>query len=289
MAQMTLSDLSTQVLDWLPGKSTAAIARAANLALRKLYGLAGPTLRSTLTTTAIYETGTVAITQGATSITLTGGTWASGTDGQLVRCQGENTWYGFTRLTGGTGTLSSGFGGSDLTVGTHTMAYAFYDLPTTLSAMFNIWRDPTTRLTRMNDEEFTRFMGGPQSPGQPRQYALVKGTHASNSAVRVLLAPYPDAVYTYTVAGRARPTLFANSSPTTEYSGLPEEYDMALLAGTLEYLMDQRDAQSRSAWWHAAWKEALSEAQATQNEGFDGQYAEATTGAQWNLWQEGPI
>ena len=288
MAQMSLSDLQTQVLDWLPGKSTAAIARAANLALRKLYAYAGPTLRTTLSSTAPYTTGTVAIANGATAVTMATGTWAASTDGQLIQCEGEPTWYGLTRLTANTGTLSSAFAGADLTVGTYTVAYAFYDLPTTLSAVFNIWRDPRTRLTRMNDEEYARWMSSPQSPGMPLQYAVVKGTHASNSAVRIQLVPYPDDVYTFVLAGRTRPTLFANSSPTTEYSGLPEDYDPALLAGTLDYLMDQRDAQARAAWWHGAWKEALSQAQATQNEGFDGQFGEAAQGYGWDLWQ-GPV
>ncbi len=287
MAQMLYSDLQTQVQDWLPGKQAAPIVRAANYALRKLYERAGPTVRLNLTTTALYETGTVAITQGQTALTMAGGTFAAGTDGQLIQCDGEMTWYGFTRVGANTGTLASGFGGATLTAGTYQLVYAYYDLPTTISATFNLWRDPQTRLTRMNDEEFTRFMGGPQSPGQPRQYALVKGTHTTNSAVRILLAPYPDAVYTYTGSGRARPTLFTGTG--SEYTGLPEEYDEALLAGALFYLTDQRDKQDRSGWWFGYWEKTLKEAQATQNEGFDTQYGEASQGQGWDLWQTGPI
>lgn len=284
MAQMSLSDLQTQVKDWVPGQNNAQIARAGNLALRQLYAMVGPMVRWTLTTTAIYNTGTIAVAQGATAVTLTTGTFAAGTDGQLLQGEGEPTWYGFTRTAGSTGTLGSGFAGTTLTVGTYTLAYAFYDLPTTVSSVFNLWKDARTKLTRMGDEEYDRWMGSSQSPGIPRSYAIVKGTHASNSALRVQLIPYPDTVYTFTGAGRARATVFPNSSPTTEYSGLPEDYDNALVAGTLYYLTDQLQKQDRSAWWFGAWKDALRNARGLQTEGMDGQYGEPGT-SRGPLWQ----
>lgn len=275
MAQMSLSDLQTAAKDFVANVSAARVTRAGNLALRKLYEVAGPTIRFTLTTTAPYSTGTVAITKGATAVTLSGGTFAASTEGQLIKAEGESTWYGFTYGSGSTGTLGSAFAGTTLTAGTFELAYAYYDLPTSLSSTFSLWRDSRSRLRRWNSEEMVRYMDSANTTAIPRAYSVVKGTHASNSAVRVLLMPFPDAVYTFSGVGRARPTLFPNSSPTTEYSGLPEEYDDALLAGTLFYLWDGEDKQDRSQWWYSMWKEFLKEAAATQMEGMDGQFGEA--------------
>lgn len=286
MAQLTLANLTTQVQDHMPGKQSGEITRAANMALRRLYEVVGPTVRFTLTTVAPYSTGTVAITQGQTAVTLTTGTFAASTEGQLIQPDGETTWYGFTYGSASTGTLSSGFAGSTLTAGTYTLAYANYDLPVGISSVFNLWRSTNSRLERMNDEEWVRFMEGPQSPGEPRYYAIVKGTTSASSAVRVMLMPFPDAIYTYTGSARARPTLFTGSG--TEYTGLPEDYDEAMLAGTLYFLWDQHDKQDRSQWWRAVWEDTLKTAKGKKNEAAEGRYGDARFDAGWRLWQDVP-
>jgi hypothetical protein len=287
MSQLTYANLSTQVLDWAPGWQAGPILRASNLALRDVYALVGPTVRFTLTTTAIYNTGTVAVTQGDTAVTLTTGTFAAGTDKQIIQMSGENTWYEFTRSSGSAGVIGSGFAGTTLTAGTFTVAYAYYDLPTTVSSVFSLWRGPRKRLARMNDEERDRFMDTSQVPGTPLSYLIAKGTTAGSSAVRIMLVPYPDTVYTFLGSGRARPTVFTGSG--TEYTGLPEDYDQALIAGTLYYILNQKDKADSSAWWKREWEDFIGNAKAQQNEGFDTQYNEAQQGGEpGSVWQTGP-
>lgn len=281
MAQMTLTDLTTQAKDHIANVEAGRVTRAANMALRRLYAVAGPTVRYGVTTVAPYSTGTIALAQGDTAVTLTGGTFAAATTNQLFRASGESTWYGWTYGSASAGTIAPAFAGTTLTVGTYKIAYAYYDLPTTISSTFDLWRDSRNRLRRVTDEEASRYIERLTEPGQPEAYAVVKGTHASNSAVRIMLLPYPDAVYTFTAAGRARPTLFTGSG--TEYSGLPEDYDDALLAGTLFYLWDGEGKQSESQWWKALWQETLNNASATQNEAIVTQYGQAVGRARlWN-------
>lgn len=285
MGQLTLDALTTQVLDYAPGKSPAAVARAANLAIREFYMVAGPMKRWTLTTTAPYSTGTVAIAQGATAITLTGGTWAAGTTNQLIRCSGDDTWYGFTRVTGTTGTLDSGFAGTTLTVGTYEVVYAYYDIPTDILGIQQMWRANETPIHRAADDQFPLLIRASTEPDEPRHYAMVKSTHATNSALRVMMIPYPDAVYSFMATGKVRATQFANSAPTTEYTGFPEELDEILLYGTLFYIMGQRDKAADAAWWVGLWKDGLKAAAAHGMRG--AVFEPEQSGIEWR--NDGPI
>lgn len=288
MAQMTLSDIQTQVQDYIPNKLAAAITRAANMALREMYRVAGPTKRFTFSTTAPYTTGTVAVTRGSTGVTLTGGTFAASSDKQLIQIEGDRTWFTFTRTGGTTGTLGSAWAAANDATATFTLAYAFVELPTDILSVSSLWMPDFFPLDRISEEQYARWMGGAQSTGYPRQYALGPAVTAGSSALRAELIPFPDATYAMTAAGQVRPTLVASSG---DYSGLPEEYDDTWLSGTLMYAWDQEAKDERSAYWRNIFKAGLTAMAANRNRGFIGALQEGfgddAVAGPWNRWPIG--
>ena len=282
MAQMLYTTLVATVRDFISGKSDGSVLRAANLALEELYMVAGPAKRWTLSTTAPYSTGTVAITQGQTAVTLTTGTFATGTDGQLIRVAGDDTWFGFTRTGGATGTLSSAWTASTVTVATFEVVYAFYDFPTDILGAFKIWDVGEDPLHRVADEEYAQVLRASTTPAKPLSYAIVKCVTSGVSSLRAELIPYPDAAYSFTGMGKARATAFVGTG--TEYTGLPEELDRVLLAGTLHYLWDQEDKQDRGAVWERKWRDGLDAASAHSIRG-----AVFEPHDEYPVWREGLI
>lgn len=86
-----------------------------------------------VTTEALYATGTVALTQNSTAVTLTGGTWVtSWTTAPSTRRfvgPGRSESYGITISTSTTGVLDTPWMGANTTAGTYTLFRDTYALP----------------------------------------------------------------------------------------------------------------------------------------------------------------
>ena len=83
-----------------------------------------------IVTEAAYSTGTVAVTNGSTSVTLTGGTWVTTWTNRKIRLSGASEVYSITITSGTTGTLNRAFNGTTLTAGTYEIFRDTYTLPT---------------------------------------------------------------------------------------------------------------------------------------------------------------
>jgi hypothetical protein len=86
------------------------------------------TIWGTLTTTAAYSTGTIAVTNGSATVTLTGGTFPSGAAGMVVIIRGR-PYEISTRDSGTQLTLAQNFPGDSGTGLTYSVAQWDYDLP----------------------------------------------------------------------------------------------------------------------------------------------------------------
>lgn len=91
------------------------------------------TKESGITTSAYYNTGTVAATIGSTSITGTGTTWTSVMTyalGWRIKFAGVDNIYEFTYTGAGTATINPAFSGSaDLTASSYTLFRDEYSMP----------------------------------------------------------------------------------------------------------------------------------------------------------------
>lgn len=89
---------------------------------------------STLTMTAEYDTGTVAITSGGTSITGTDTVWTSAMTGRKMWIGSNDDIYTFTYVSGTTGTISPAYTGStDETAAT----YSIFEMDFALAADYD--------------------------------------------------------------------------------------------------------------------------------------------------------
>lgn len=257
MSRMTLSQLATEIKRWLPDKSTDAISGAANFAIREI-GKAGAipqNFRSTLTTTAPVDITAVSATKGSTSITGTG--LVAGMLNQFIRISGDDTWYLLSAVGTGTGTLSSAFAG---TTGsgtlTATVAYPRVTLPANLLTIDKIGEQNRQPLSYIDAE----LSSGVYTTGRPEMFTEIIPVNISEY-LELALLPFPDASYSFIVEGRKRLTAFSEAG---SYSGVPEEHEDILIAGTLFYLWSAEDGEDRAAFWKGMFERGLKRARASR-------------------------
>lgn len=91
-----------------------------------------------LQTVVKYDTGTIALSVGATALTGTGTTWTAAMTGRRIRIDGRNEWYTFSYLSATTGTIDRAYEGTTLTVGTYRIWQPIYSLPSDLDVLESI-------------------------------------------------------------------------------------------------------------------------------------------------------
>lgn len=127
-----------QMADHQGSRANAIIEESVNAALRVVSRdfQTHPWWESdgTLTLRAEYTTGTVAITSGTTTLTLSGGTWPAWAASAEIYIEG--TWYFVSSRDSDTQlTLSDAYPGSDLTASSFELAQVEYDMPSDLQQM----------------------------------------------------------------------------------------------------------------------------------------------------------
>lgn len=86
-------------------------------------------VESVLITVAPYSTGTVALTQGSTAVTLTDGTWTSAMNGRAFRTPPRSEFYQFTYSSSTTGILDRPYEGPTATASGYSIFQHIYPLP----------------------------------------------------------------------------------------------------------------------------------------------------------------
>lgn len=154
-------------------------------------------------TVAPYTTGTVAITQGSTSVTGSGTTWASTYSGRKLALALGSPWYRFTRTGNTSGTIpTGGYAEATVTASAYTLFQDEYDLSSTFEAItdaqvLSSLRDGGLAETTEADMDARWYVHGEQST--PRMFAPCQPTTAGVRRIR--LWPIPDAIYRVRVKG----------------------------------------------------------------------------------------
>lgn len=264
MGQITLGVLTTRVQAWMPGHLESQVSIAANEILNDLYSFVTFLGRSTFTLRAPYSTGTVAVTGGGatTSVTGTGTSWSASWAPCLIRISGEDTWFVFTPTAGTTGTLSSAWPGETGSGLTYEIVHPFVAFPNTV-------QHPTRMRIEGNADlrhavESDEMWGGSIEPGRPTHFSVYDPDESSDALFRVQLHPPPDADYALTYGFVLRPTYFTSGDSSSK-PNLPDLFDQALVAGTLALCWDQEDKQDRARFWFGRYKELKAQVTARWN------------------------
>ncbi|MGA9769175.1 MAG: hypothetical protein WBV94_09050 [Blastocatellia bacterium] len=127
---------------------------------------------SSIQTVAIYETGTVAVTQGSTAITGTGTVWTTGMTGRRFRIDGREEFYTFTRTGNGTGTTERTYEGEDDGAASYRIFDNIVTLPSDLRVLESIKVPSINRdLDQIGREQLDQFAPARLDYGPPEVYA----------------------------------------------------------------------------------------------------------------------
>lgn len=181
-----------------------------------------------LQTTAEYETGTVAVTNGSTAVTGTGTVWTAAMTGRRIRIAGDDEWYTFTRTGNTTGTLERNYEGTTDADATYSIFQNVYTLPAACKILDEIRSFQLdlplekVSLTKLNEIDPSR-----NSYGDPEKFALWMEDTSDPPQMRVELWPIPE-------DSHGLPYLYTAEAPTltgTSTTILPWVRPAALIEG----------------------------------------------------------
>ena len=181
-------------------------------------------------TVAVYETGTVALTNGLNTVTGTGTTFTSAMTGRLFRNVLDNAYYTFTYVSATSGTLDRVYEGETGTGLTYKIAQNRYTLPSDCKIIDGArLLDPPGELIKKSAAELD-FMA-PHRPtyGAPEFWAPSLDDSSDPPLGRIEFYPIPDEVTSIVVAYTAEQAALSSTSVTV----LPWVRPAAMVEGTM--------------------------------------------------------
>ena len=267
MASLTYSDIETRCANHLrlPTSNTTEMTKLAAI-INEVYrdiGLANPNwwwLRkfSVVNTVADVTSGTLAATNGSTTITFSTGPTASAA-GKVILVTGNvddaSAVYRISAHTAAatTATLDAAYTGTTVTASAFAVYQDRYNLPTDLKDIRELRRFGLVKpLRRVGPEEMDRVKSYDQSVGKPLLWTIrdFSTTGDPTTARQLIVHPYPDATY--------RLDVNYTQSLNTELSGttrplIPDDFSQILIYGTLSraYPILMGDAAANRGLYYA--------------------------------------
>lgn len=147
-----------------------------------------------LQTTAPYATGTVLVTLGSASITLTSGTWITGMTGRAFRVTGRNEFYEFTYVSSTTATLDRVYEGATAAAATYKIFQAVYPMPANCRILADDAFSTTSigPLDRLSRGQLNLAAPTRAEYGTPAYWSSYMDDSSSPPRMQVELYPIPD-------------------------------------------------------------------------------------------------
>jgi hypothetical protein len=232
-------------LDLLDGYLNAAYE--AILDSREWRGLDAAALLSSV---ALYETGTISLTNGSTAVALTDGTFLSTMTSRRLRIAGRNEIYTFSFLTGTTGTLDRGYEGDTASGLSYKIFRNVFELPETVKYVTEIG-DPQTgrKLKKRTQAEMNDMSPARVEYGPPRYWAPADDTAEGAPAIyhRVELYPIPTTAQTFPYRFQKAAQGFSGSN--TDSSPMPWVSSNAVLFKIRALiLLDEKNFSGAEGW-----------------------------------------
>lgn len=144
--------------------------------------------------------GTVAVSNGGTSVVGTSTAFAAADKRSFIQFQNDTNWYEVTVVAGQTLTITPAFAGTTLTTGTYTLRRVYYDLPADLFQVFDVRQSSTpVKLTNLGIYTLDLYQPDISTVSQPAAYYLFRDDPevAATAAKQRQIAFFPvaDAVY----------------------------------------------------------------------------------------------
>lgn len=171
---------------------------------------------TTLQTTAIYNTGTLAVSNGGTTLTGTDTVWTAAMTGRMIRIAGRNEAYTFTRTTDTTGTIERPYEGDDETVAPYYIFQSVYALPADVDLIESIKVPGSNQDLDVKSAEYLDQLAAARwTLGRPGLYTLAPDvTVNSVQYPAVELYPVPEFSEGLTVRYQQAVALFTSTGGT---------------------------------------------------------------------------
>lgn len=256
MALKTIADLQDELSDAIPSAAQEKIVRACNKVVRRIYGAVSFPEYGTVTTKAKVTTGTVAVTQDATTAEFSGTPLSTSNPIALIQIDGDSQWFKLTVIDNNSGTLSSAWAQANNATATYTIVYPAVSFPAAVGEILRIWREGEQDIKFCADRGSEWLTGS--VTGTPMRWSPYihdsAATTPNDDLLRILLTPAPEVREVLQVAYRRRQTLLTPGGATSQTIPLPDIWWECVVAGVLFFLWDQRDQQDRSAFWRAEYE-----------------------------------
>lgn len=181
--------------------------------------------------------GTVAVTNGLTTVTGTSTSFAAGDKRSFIQFENDTNWYEVTVVASQVLTITPAFAGTTLTAGTYTLRKVYYDLPADLFKVYDARQSNTpAKLAKLGIWTMDAYRPDINTTGTPVGYYLfdndpdIAATAAKQT--RVGFFPAPDGVYNIEFRYEL---LLSDLSADTDISFIPAPYLETLLLGA-EYM-----------------------------------------------------
>jgi len=180
----------------------------------------------TLATVDAYNTGTVSVTNGSTSITGSGTTWTSSMTGRKIAIDNSTVEYTFTYVSATSGTLDRNYEGSTDSGLSHIIYQDVYALASDFNKML-VLRDATNNVVmgEWTIEQIEEFYSAAGAAGTPTRYALFGEDSSGYPQVR--LYPAPGDVISYAYQYLKQPTVMGGEADLLD---TPPKYDHVVIA-----------------------------------------------------------
>lgn len=153
--------------------------------------------QATLVTAASYATGTIALTNGSTTVTGTGTTFTSAMTGRLFRVSGESQYYTFTYVSSTSGTLDRAYQGETASGLSYRIDKNLFQAPSDARIIDTLrCLDPERELHRMSIEDADSNFPGRNVYGAPLHYVIHMDSVTTPPRIQTELLPIPDSVTT---------------------------------------------------------------------------------------------
>jgi hypothetical protein len=249
-ANLTFTDIETRCMNELRLNTANTVDKAKvdaviNMVYRDIYVKCDWWFlrkRAITNTLAKYTTGTILVTNGSTSVTLSSapavglGSFAGGKLTVIGDTNDNSAVYRISSHTAGTTaiTLDAAFTGADSTAATYRIYFDEYTLSSDVGKILKATVfGQTLNMERVSFEDMANLKSsGDMTEGKPRCFTVndFETTGDPTTARRIIFWPYPDKTYRIEISYKQQ--LNTELSGTTQPL-IPDEYRQILIYGTL--------------------------------------------------------
>lgn len=189
--------------------------------------------RSYVQTQADKTAGTVAVSNGGTSVTGTSTAFVAGDKRSFIQMEGDTNWYEVTAVASQVLTITPAFAGAALTTGTYTLRKVYYDLPTDLLEVIDVRQSITpAKLARLGIFTLDLYQPDIERVAPPTAYILFRNSPdvAATASKQKQIAFFPVADDEYSIEVRYR-LIQADLSADGDIPAMPVPYHNVLVDG----------------------------------------------------------